>query len=199
MSLVAALPDGALRRSRLTRMQRFDMIGMRASPEKLPPLARFIRYLVARGLVEFGPPIADVEEVGLAVDDRIQQYAFMALYYGLDMGFDFDMCGDGGPASNEIVDAVYRLSGEDSAVYGAADPALPASFREGEFLEMVAGRGAEWLNAATRMLDMNINYRKDLDTIRIAALQVIQCDPAVVRDAFNNLKKQGMFLVDGQQ
>ena len=92
MALAAALPERVCsRHSRLTRMQRFDMIGMRASPEKLPPLARFIRYLAARGLVEFGPPLAAGED-GLAVVDRIQQYAFVALYYGLDMGFDFTMC-----------------------------------------------------------------------------------------------------------
>ena len=112
------------------------MIGMKAGPEKLPLLARFIRYLEAGGLVEFGPPLAAGEE-GLAVVDRVQQYAFVALYYGLDMGFDFDMCSACGPASSELANAVYRLSNEDSGVYGAAGPSLPGSFRGGEFLRNI--------------------------------------------------------------
>lgn len=198
MALATVLPERVCsRHSRLTRMQRFDMIGMRASPEKLPPLARFIKYLAAQGLVEFGPPLAAGED-GLAVVDRIQQYAFMALYYGLDMGFDFTMCSAGGPASHEIADAVYRLSDEDGAVYGAAEPILPGSFREGEFLEMVAGRSKAWLDAATTILDINIGYRKDLDAIRDAALQVTQRGSALVDDAFGELKRRGMLRVDAK-
>ena len=198
MALATVLPERVCsRHSRLTRMQRFDMIGMRASPEKLPPLARFIKYLAAQGLVEFGPPLAAGED-GLAVVDRIQQYAFMALYYGLDMGFDFTMCSAGGPASHEIADAVYMLSDEDGAVYGAAEPILPGSFRGGEFLEMVAGRSKAWLDAATTMLDMNIGYRKDLDAIRDAALQVTQRGSALVDDAFGELEGRGMLRVDAK-
>ncbi len=196
MALVVALPEGAIRRSRLTRMQRLNMIGMKARPEKLPPLARFIRYLAAGGLVEFGPPLA-AGEGGMAVVDRIQQHSFMAMYYGLDMGFDFDMCSHGGPASHEIADAVYRLSCEDSDIYAAAAPLLPDSFRADDFMDMVAGRSVAWLDAATTMLDTNIIYRDDLDEIRSTALHVTQCDPAVANDAFDALKKQGMFLVVG--
>ena len=134
----------------------------------------------------------------MAVVDRIQQYAFVAMYYGLDMGFDFDLCSHGGPASHEIADAVYRPSREDSGTYATAEPALPGSFRGGEFLEMVEGRSVDWLDAATTMLDANIWHRSSLEELRSTALHVTQCDPAVVDDAFNKLKKHGMFLVDGQ-
>lgn len=197
MAPVMVLPEGVLRRSRLTRMQRFDMIGMKAGPEKLPRMARFIKYLAARGLVKFGPPLADGED-GMAVVDRIQQYAFVAMYYGLDMGFDFDLCSHGGPASHEIADAVYRLSREDSGTYAAAEPVLPGSFRGCEFLEMVEGRSVDWLDAATTMLDTNIWHRGSLEELRGTALHVTRCDPAVVDDAFATLKKQGMFLAGGR-
>lgn len=195
MAPATVLPERVLRRPRLTRMQRFDMIGMRASPEKLPPLARFIKCLSASGLVEFGPPLADGEG-GLAVVDRIQQYAFMAMYYGLDMGFDFTIYSSGGPASHELADAAYRLSDEDSAVYGASGPDLPAWFRGAEFLEAVAGRSEAWLDAATTMLNINIGYRKDLDVIRSMALQVTRRGSETVDDAFGDLKRRGMFRAE---
>lgn len=73
-----------------------------------------------------------------------------------------------------------------------AEPAPPASFREGRFLEMVAGRSRAWLDAATTMLDMNIDYRDNLDEIRSMALQATQRGPAVVDDAFDELKGHGM-------
>lgn len=195
MALAVMLPERALRRAQLTRMERFAMIGMKASPEKLPPLARFIRYLEAGGLVEFGPPLAAGEE-GLAVVDRVQQYAFVALYYGLDMGFDFDMCSACGPASSELANAVYRLSNEDSGVYGAAEPSLPGSFRDREFLEMVDGKGRAWMEAATTMLDKCIDHRGSPDEIREMALSGPRRDPAVVDDAFGELKKRGMLLAE---
>lgn len=133
----------------------------------------------------------------MAVVDRIQQYAFMAMYYGLDMGFDFDMCSHGGPASHEIADAVYRLSCEDHDIYAAAEPLLPDSFRADDFMDMVAGRSVAWLDAATTMLDTNIIHRDNLDEIRSTALHVTRCGPAAADDAFDALKKQGMFLVVG--
>ena len=128
MALAMALPDRLVNPPRRTREERLDMLGRRARAELLPPLARFIKYLSSRGLVEFGPPLAPGKE-GLAVVDRVQQYAYAALYFGLDMGFDFDIYINGGPAAYEMADAIYRLSDEDSGVYGAAEPALPSSFR----------------------------------------------------------------------
>lgn len=153
---------------------------------------------MAGGLVKFGPPLAAGEE-GLAVADRVQQCAFVALYYGLDTGFDFDVCSACGPASSELANAVYRLSDEDSGVYGAAEASsLPGSFRDGEFLEAVAGRSRAWLDAATTMLDMGIDHKGSLDEIRSTALRVARRDPAVVNDAFGELRKRGMLLAGGQ-
>lgn len=115
------------------------------------------------------------------------------------MGFEFDTLGAWGPASNELGDAAYRLSGEDGGVYGAAEPSsLPGSFRGGEFMELVAGRGRAWLDAATTMLDINIDHRKSLGDVKGMALSETQCDPAIVDDAFNELVGRGMLLVDGR-
>ena len=48
---MAALPDRLQRRPRLPRDRRLGMIGMRARPEMLPRLARFIKFLAANGIV----------------------------------------------------------------------------------------------------------------------------------------------------
>ncbi len=167
------------------------MIGRSARAEMLPPLARFIKYLASRGLMEFGPPLAPGRE-GLAVVDRVQQYAYTALYFGLDMGFDFDIYINGGPAAYEMADAIYRLSAEDSAVYEEAEPVLPGSFREGEFLGMVEGRSKAWVSAATTMLCLNMNGRWDLRRLRNRALELIPCSPEVVDDALGEIKGRGM-------
>lgn len=186
-----ALPERLVNPPRRTHEERLDSVGRRARAELLPPLARFIKYLSSRGLIEFGPPLAPGRE-GLAVVDRVQQYAYLALYFGLDMGFDFDIHAGGGPAAYEMADAIYRLSDEDRAVYGAAEPAVPASFREGEFLDMVAGRSVAWLDAATTMLDLNTDDGWDLAGLRDRALELTQRGPEVVDDALGEIKRRGM-------
>ena len=200
MALAVVLPDRLQRRPHLPREQRLAMIGMKARPEVLPPLARFIKYLASKGLVEFGPPLARGER-GLVVVDRVQQCAFLALYHGLDMGFEFASYSNG-PVSDELANGVYRLSGEDRAVYDAAEPSVPAGpgpFMVGEFLGLVSGRSPAWLCAAATLLMININYRKDMETVRRTAAAILEYTPgapAAVEDAFAELKKRGMFRLD---
>ena len=191
MALAVALPERLVNPPRKSRAERLDMIGRSARDEMLPPLARFIKYLASKGLLEFGPPLAPGRE-GLAVVDRVQQYAYTALYFGLDMGFDFDIYMGGGPAAYEMADAVYRLSDEDSAVYGAAEPALPGSFRKGEFEDMVVGRSKAWLDAANTLLDLNIDSGWDLAGLRDRTAELRRCGPEVVDDALGEIKRRGM-------
>ena len=55
MALSAAtFPARVQRRAPLPRAQRLATIGMKARPEMLPPLARFIRFSAANGIVESG-------------------------------------------------------------------------------------------------------------------------------------------------
>ena len=191
MALAISLPERLVNPPRKSREERLDMIGRSARAEMLPPLARFIRYLSSRGLIEFGPPLAPGKE-GLAVVDRVQQYAYAALYFGLDMGFDFDIHATSGPAAYEMADAIYRLSDEDSAVYEAAEPAMPGSFREDGFLDMVAGRSVAWLDAANTMLALAMNGGWDMSELKEGALDLTHRDPEVVDNAFNEIKRRGM-------
>ena len=179
MALAMALPDRLQRRPPLPREQRIAMIAMKARPEALPPLARFIKYLSSKGLVEFGPAPLARGKKGLVVVDRVQQCAFLALYFGLDMGFEFASYYNG-PMSDEMTNGVYRLSREDRAAYDAAEPSVPAEpgrFMEGGFLGLVSGRSPVWLCAAATLLMINIDYRKDLDTVRRTAASVLKYTP----------------------
>ena len=178
----------------MSRAERLDMIGMRARPEMLPRLARFIRFLATNGIVEFGEPLPRGER-GLVVVDRIQQCAFLALYYGHDMGFEFGSFSNG-PVSEEIADGVYRLSGEDGGVYGAAPPDMPASFRAAEFLDFASGRSAEWMCAAISLLDANIVERKDLLAIKEMLKSNMSRSHDAIDKAFDEIKRRGMFRLD---
>ena len=190
-----AFPARVQQRTTLTREQRLDMIGMRARPEILPPLAGFIKFLAANGIVEFGRRPLPAGEEGLVVVDRIEQCAFLALYHGLDMGFEFASFSNG-PASDEMADGIYRLAGEDRHVYEAARADMPASFRAGEFLGLASGRSAEWMCAALSLLDMNIDYRKGLDQMRDVLKEITWCSGEAVDDAFNEIKNRGLFRSD---
>ena len=191
MALAVALPERLMNPPRKSREERLDMIGRSARDGMLPPLARFIKYLASKGLMEFGPPLAPGRE-GLAVVDRVQQYAYTALYFGLDMGFDFDIHMSGGPAAYEMADAIDRLADKDSSVYTAAEPILPGSFREGEFLGMVEGRSKAWLGAANTMIALRLRGGWDLEGLKARTWELTRHDPEVVDDAFNEIKGLGM-------
>ena len=195
MALSAAtFPARVQRRAPLPRAQRLATIGMKARPEMLPPLARFIRFLAASGIVEFGPPLPAGEK-GLVVVDRIEQCAFLALYHGHDMGFEFAAFSNG-PCSDEMADGIYRLSCEDGGVYRAAAPDVPAPFRAAEFLDLVSGRSAEWMCAAVSLLHMNIGYRDDLLWMKGKLKELMWRSHGAVDDAFDELKGRGMLRLD---
>ena len=195
MALAVTLPERLVNPPRKSREERLDMLGRSARAEMLPPLARFIKYLASRGLIEFGPPLAPGRD-GMAVVDRVQQYAYAALYFGLDMGFDFDIHATSGPAAYEMADAIYRLADEDSAVYEAAEPAMPGSFREEGFLDMVAGRSKAWLDAANTMLALGMNGGWNMVELRDRALELTRRSPEVVDDALDEIKRRGMLRGD---
>ena len=190
----ATFPPRVQQRTTLAREQRLDTIGMRIRPEMLPPLARFVKFLAANGIVGFGPPLPAGER-GLVVVDRIEQCAFLALYHGHDMGFEFAAFSNG-PCSDEMADGIYRLSDEDRGVYEAALPDLPAAFRAGEFLGLVSGRSAEWMCAAASLLDINIDYREDLAWIKGRVEKIMSRSHDAVDEAFGEIKGRGMFRLD---
>ena len=112
------------------------------------------------------------------------------------LGFDFDIHINGGPAAYEMADAVYRLADEDSAVYDAAEPAMPGSFREDGFLDMVAGRSKAWLDAANTMLALGMNGGWNMVELRDRALELTRRSPEVVDDALDEIKRRGMLRGD---
>ncbi len=189
-------PPRVQQRTTLSRAERLDMIGMRARPEMLPPLARFVKFLASNGVVEFGAPLPAGER-GLVVVDRIQQCAFLALYYGHDMGFELSSFSNG-PCSDEMDDGIYRLSDEDAGVYRAAAPDMPSKFRAAEFLSLVSGRSAEWMCAAVLFLHANIDYRENLQDIKDMIKERMWRNYDAVDDAFEEIKSRGMFRLDRQ-
>ena len=197
MSLTAVeFPPRVQQSTTLSRAERLDMIGMRARPEMLPPLASFIKFLATNGVVEFGAPLP-AGAAGLAVVDRIQQCAFLALYYGHDMGFEFAAFSNG-PCSDEMADGIYRISDEDAGVYRSASPDMPSQFRAAEFLGLVSGRSAEWMCAAVSLLDANIEYRENLQDIKDMLKDRMYRSHGAVDDAFDEVKRRGMFRLDRQ-
>ena len=154
------------------------MIGMRARPEMLPRLARFIKLLATNGIVEFGEPLPRGER-GLVVVDRIRQCAFLALHYGHDTAFDFGPLGNG-PVSEEIAGGVHR----------AASPDVPASFRAAELPGIASGRGPSG-RALRSLFDVITNYRKDLHWRKLKYL--IWRSRGAVDNAFDEIMRHGMF------
>ena len=113
------------------------------------------------------------------------------------MGFEFAAFSNG-PCSDEMADGIYRLSDEDACVYEAAAPDMPSRFRAAEFLGLVSGRSAEWMCAAVSLLDANIEYRENLQDIKDILKETMYRSHGAIDDAFEEIKRRGMFRLDGQ-
>lgn len=120
-------------------------------------LESFMAYLENNGLVRFDMRNEDKSHF---VDSttRLQQYAFLARRFGLDMHYEYDTCFYG-PASTSMMRDYNRYSeGHAENPDGRMATAqiavrLPASFQSGEFLDLVRGRNDGWLKIATTLMD----------------------------------------------
>lgn len=131
-------------------------------------LESFMAYLENNGLVRFDMRNGDDDHFDTSTN-RLQQYAFLARRFGLDMDYEFDTYFSG-PASTTMMGDYNRYS-ESHAENPDGRMAttqiavrLPESFRSVEFLALVGGKSDGWLRIATTLIDRNATFsnRKDL-------------------------------------
>lgn len=138
--------------------------------ELVGTLVKFIAYLKRNGILD------DVEAPG--GHHRLHKYAYIAKGLGMRLGYDFDFLENGAFSSDMEVD----LFGLDVA-RGGMEPFAGDAGASREFLGLVRGRGAEWLQVAT--FAMRDRGRKGaLDGFLRRRHGVIKYEKGTVRSAF---------------
>lgn len=116
-------------------------------------VAPFIRWLVDRGMVDFGL-VADDTNAGFDARFRIQKYVFLAQRLGLDTKYGHSRYRYG-PYSPKLAKEYYRLAEDPDAYKAESEDHIPGRFRPDDFLDTVAGRDDEWLEVATTLIDLS--------------------------------------------
>ena len=110
-------------------------------------LLEFISYLHGKGLIDATRvnDYDDLSDEGYYGGLRAYKYVFLARYFGLDLGYEFDGA-IFGPYSHKMGKECKTLDFRNMPPASA-----PPGLREDEFLAM-ASRGNDWVDVAARIL-----------------------------------------------
>lgn len=125
---------------------------------RISMLWSFIKFLEDNGVFKF-----DIDDI----DSRLllQKYVFLARFYGLDMGYDFNLYIHG-PFSTELGRDMFMLKKYKSRLKKRSPKPLPEKFRIKDFLQDVMNKDKEWLWMMTTMLSIK-EYNKDIGKERL--------------------------------
>ena len=108
-------------------------------------LLEFLSYLHGKGMINARKIRPDDDE-GLENMLKVHRYAYMAKYFGLDLGYphDTNLCGPYSPTMTKAIECLDL----ENIVPARAPPEL----REKDFLSVVSGRDPVWLEVATSIM-----------------------------------------------
>ena len=87
---------------------------------------------------------------------KIQKYVYLAKYFGLDLGYNFDMYLHG-PYSSNLTSSYYTIARNNidlKSITGDID----SSFKENEFLNYITNKDKGWLEVASTLLEFSSYY-----------------------------------------
>jgi len=138
--------------------------------ELVGTLARFIAYLGANGIP------ADAETAG--GHHMLHLHAYIAKWLGMRLGYDFDFL-ETGAFSVELELDLFRME----VAGGGAEPFGGNARASAVFLDLVCGRDAKWLQAATLAM-RELGRGGALEGFVAAPQGIIKYDEETLRDAF---------------
>ncbi len=87
---------------------------------------------------------------------KIQKYVYLAKYFGLDLGYDFDMYLHG-PYSSRLTSSYYDIARRNIDLR-YLEGNLDNSFKVNEFFNYVGNRDRKWLEVASTLLELSGYY-----------------------------------------
>ncbi|MDF2737053.1 MAG: hypothetical protein K0S93_909 [Nitrososphaeraceae archaeon] len=145
-------------------------------------LALFIHKLEDNGLLTF-KVIGDSDE---HFNNRlkIQKYVYLAKYFGLDLGYDFDMYLHG-PYSSRLTSSYYNVA-RNTTNLNSITGNLDNTFREREFFDYIGNKDKEWLEVASTLLELSNHYSDKECLIE----KTLNAKPHIEKDKVNEIVRE---------
>jgi len=141
--------------------------------ERLVLLAAFIKFLKRK--IDFNFNISDFNS-----RLRLQKYVFIAKFFGLDLGYNFNLYIHG-PYSPELANDYYRI-GDNLEKYEEHS----LDFEKDAFIELIRNKNEEWLEAAATILMVSEDSCKKDIVIKI----VQEIKPRFSKKFLDNIIKE---------
>ena len=146
-------------------------------------LALFIHKLEDNGLLTFDV-IGDSDE-HFNNRLRIQKYVYLAKYFGLNLGYNFDMYLHG-PYSSNLTSSYYSIARSNNINLQSIEGNLDGNFRENEFFNYVGNKDKEWLEIASTLLELSNHYSDKECLIN----KTVNAKPHISREKINNITRE---------
>jgi len=128
---------------------------MNATESRLDKLKAFLRFLYINGIVDISKIHEDSDE-GFINRLKIQKCVYLAKYYGLDLGYRYNMY-IYGPYSADLSNEYYRVI-DDIIVkkdYNNKEVEEMEGFDAKRFLVDIKNKDANWLELATTAINLS--------------------------------------------
>jgi uncharacterized protein YwgA len=128
--------------------------------EREDNLALFVKELEDNGIFKFS--VRDNEDSNFYNRLRLQKYVYIVKYFGLDLGYSYNMYLHG-PYSSSLADDYFSIEPFYPDYYDDSNKHL-GNFGKSEFIDLIKDRSPDWLEAAATLLSLS-EYFKDRDCL----------------------------------
>ena len=160
---------------------------------RLNRLKAFLTFLHKNGIIDINR-IDDDSDDGFINRLKIQKCTYLARFYGLDLGYEYDMY-IYGPYSVKLAEDYYSIIRdfkENNNSSGNNNNNGILEFKSNKFLTDIKSRTPEWLEVATTILDQYGIYGKNREKLikHVSSIKTYETD--YINNVYEDLKEIGL-------
>jgi uncharacterized protein YwgA len=158
---------------------------MSVTINRLDRLKVFLIFLHKNGIIDISKVDEESDE-GFINRLKIQKCVYLAKYYGLDLGYEYNMY-IYGPYSTELSNDYYSII-NDIKDYNRE---VKDGFDSVNFLEVVKDKDAEWLEVAVTLLDLHVEYGRNIEKLimRVYVMKDRRYSKEYIKSVYEELRR----------
>ncbi len=158
---------------------------MSVTINRLDRLKAFLIFLHKNGIIDVGK-VDEENDEGFINRLKIQKCVYLAKYYGLDLGYEYNMY-IYGPYSTELSNDYYSIINNIKDY----NKEVNEGFDSMNFLGVVKDKDAEWLEVAVTLLDLHVEYGREIEKLitRVYVMKDSRYSKEYIKSVYEELRR----------
>jgi len=158
---------------------------MSVTINRLDRLKVFLIFLHKNGIIDIGK-VDEENDEGFINRLKIQKCVYLAKYYGLDLGYEYNMY-IYGPYSTELSNDYYSIINNIKDY----NKEVNEGFDSMNFLGVVKDKDAEWLEVAVTLLDLHVEYGRETEKLitRVYVMKDSRYSKEYIKSVYEELRR----------